>query len=253
MEILRAQEKGVITKTITRQKITVPSVDGKLLENKTGYIILSMFGEKTEEEFLKKFLELKGSGATSYIIDLRDNGGGYLETAVNILSQFIEKGKVVVTTKENNPFMNQSYFSQGDKNANFPIIVLINGNSASASEITAGALKDYNLAILMGEKSYGKGSVQQPFSLSDGSEMKITVAKWYTPLDHGIDKIGISPDIEVKLLKEDYEKGYDRQLEEAKKVMELYKKDGREKAVSQYLEKQKQEALKTLSASGATK
>ena len=247
LEILRSGEKGTITKTITRGKITVPSVDGKLLDNKVGYIALTMFGEKTEEEFLKKYIELKKQGANSLIIDLRDNGGGYLETAVGILSQFVEKGKILVTTKENNAYMNQSYFSHGDKDANFPIVILVNGNSASASEITAGALKDYKLAILVGEKTYGKGSVQQPFQLSNGSEMKITVAKWFTPLDHGIDKIGITPDIEVSFKKEDYEKAYDRQLEEAKKIIELYKKDGHDKTIEEYTEAQKKDVISSLS------
>jgi carboxyl-terminal processing protease len=100
--------------------------------------------------------------------------------------------------------------------------VLINWNSASASEITAGALKDYNLAILVWEKSYGKWSVQEPFVLSDWSEIKITVAKWYTPLDHLIDWIWINPDIEVIYKKEDYEKKYDRQLEEAKNILSKF-------------------------------
>jgi carboxyl-terminal processing protease len=133
-----------------------------------------------------------------------------------------------VTTKEKNPFLNRSYFSAGStlqKNKKIPIVILINGNSASASEITAGALKDYKLAILVGENSYGKGSVQEPFTLSDGSEIKVTVAKWYTPLDHGIDGIGIKPD------KEDYEKKYDRQLEEGKKTLEQYISEGYEKTI----------------------
>ena len=115
-------------------------------------------------------------------------------------------------------------------------MVLINENSASASEITAGALKDYNLAILVGQKSYGKGSVQQPFHLSDGSEMKITIAKWYTPKDYGIDGIGIKPDIEVKFEKEDYEKKYDRQLEEAKNILGSFIQTGdKQKTVDEYM------------------
>jgi len=158
-----------------------------------------------------------------------------LETAVSILSNFIEKDKILVTTKEKNSFLNKSYFSYGNERKNTPIIVLINENSASASEIVAGALKDYSLAILIGKKSYGKGSVQQPFELSDGSEIKITVAKWYTPKDYGIDKIGITPDIEVDFEKEDYENKYDRQLEEAKKILsEFILKKDREKTIEEY-------------------
>lgn len=222
---------------MTRKKIDIPSVEGKIIEGTSiGYITLSIFGEKTADDFYKTLTDLEDQKIKGLIIDLRDNGGGYLETAVSILSNFVEKDKVLVTTKEKNPFLNRSYFSYGNTNKPLPIVILINENSASASEITAGALKDYNLAILVGQKSYGKGSVQQPFDLSDGSEMKVTVAKWYTPKDYGIDKVGIKPDIEVKFLSEDYEKKYDRQLEESKKVLLQFIKTGdKQKTVDEYL------------------
>jgi len=237
LEILRPGEKEIITKIVTRKKIDIPSTDGKIIEGTNiGYIALSIFGEKTADDFDKVLTDLENKKITGLIIDLRDNGGGYLETAVSILSNFIEKDRVLVTTKEKNPFLNKSYFSYGNTRKPLPIIVLINENSASASEITAGALKDYNLAILVGQKSYGKGSVQQPFNLSDGSEIKITVAKWYTPKDYGIDKVGIKPDIEVKFEKEDYENKYDRQLEEAKKVLsDFIKLWNKQKAIDLYL------------------
>lgn len=245
LEIIRPGEKEIITKIVTRKKIDIPSVDGKIIEGTNiGYITLSIFGEKTADDFYKTLTDLETKKAKGLIIDLRDNGGGYLETAVSILSNFVEKDKVLVTTKEKNPFLNRSYFSYGNINKSLPIVVLINENSASASEITAGALKDYNLAILVGQKSYGKGSVQQPFNLSDGSEMKVTVAKWYTPKDYGIDKVGIKPDIEVKFSSEDYEKKYDRQLEESKKVLLQFIKMGdKQKTVDIYL-KERESLLK---------
>lgn len=247
LEIIREGQKEILTKVVTRRKIDVPSVDGKVVEGTSiGYIALSIFGEKTAEDFEKTLMDLESKEITGLIIDLRDNGGGYLETAVSILSNFVEKDKVLVTTKEKNPFLNRSYFSYGNTGKTLPIVVLLNENSASASEITAGALKDYNLAIIVGQKSYGKGSVQQPFTLSDGSEMKITVAKWYTPKDFGIDKIGINPDIEVKFLEEDYEKKYDRQLEEAKKVLAEFIKTGdKEKVIEEYKKKQKTQETAT--------
>ncbi|MFA6090223.1 MAG: S41 family peptidase [Candidatus Gracilibacteria bacterium] len=237
LEIIRVGQTENLTKIVTRRKIDIPSVDGKIIEGTNiGYISLSIFGEKTADNFYNTLTDLENKKATGFIIDLRDNGGGYLETAVSILSNFIEKDKILVTTKEKNPFFNKSYFSYGNTGKALPIVVLINENSASASEITAGALKDYNLAILVGQKTYGKGSVQQPFHLSDGSEMKITVAKWYTPKDYGIDGIGIKPDIEVKFEKEDYEKKYDRQMEEAKKVLENFVQTGdKEKTIDSYL------------------
>ncbi|EKE29125.1 MAG: hypothetical protein ACD_2C00221G0007 [uncultured bacterium (gcode 4)] len=219
LEILRAWEKEIIVKEVTRRKINIPSVDSKVLDNDVGYIMLSIFWEKTWDEFRQSLKDLQSKNIKWLIIDLRDNWGGYLETAVSILSNFIEKDKVLVVTKEKNPLNNRSYFSYGNDNKKIPIVVLINWNSASASEITAWALKDYNLSILIWEKSYGKWSVQEPFVLSDWSEMKVTVAKWYTPLDHLIDWIWIEPDFEVSYEKEDYEKKYDRQLEESKKIM----------------------------------
>lgn len=237
LEIIRPGQKEIITKVITRRKIDIPSVDGKIIEGTNiGYIALSIFGEKTADDFSKTLTDLENQNVMGFIIDLRDNGGGYLETAVSILSNFVEKDKILVTTKEKNPFLNKSYFSYGNMRKSLPIVILINENSASASEITAWALKDYNLAILVWQKSYGKGSVQQPFNLSDGSEIKVTVAKWYTPKDNGIDKVGINPDVEVKFLTEDYEKKYDRQLEEAKKILLRFITVGdKQKTIDEYI------------------
>lgn len=247
LEIIRPGQKELITKVVTRKQIDIPSVDGKIIEGTSiGYIALSIFGEKTADDFSRTLTDLQNKKATGIIIDLRDNGGWYLETAVSILSNFVEKDKILVTTKQKNPFFNRSYFSYGNNGKVLPMVVLINENSASASEITAWALKDYNLAILVGQKSYGKGSVQQPFNLSDGSEMKITVAKWYTPKDNIIDKIGINPDIEVKFASDDFQNKYDRQLEEAKKVLtELIKTGDKQKTIDEYI-KNRDAALKKL-------
>lgn len=256
LEILRAGEGHPITKQVTRRKISVPSVEGKMIEGtKIAHITLSVFGEKTAFEFLKAYSDLKKEGAQALILDLRDNGGGLLETAVNILSNFVPRDKLLVTTKENNAFMNRSYFSSGPGDVNIPIVLLVNENTASASEITAGALKDYEKAIIVGTKTYGKGSVQQPFVLSDGSELKITVAKWYTPLDHGIDKVGIDPDVAVNFEKEDYDKHYDRQLEEAKTVAEKLMKSNRASVLAEYskrAETAREEEKKAETATGKT-
>lgn len=123
---------------------------------KIAHVTLSMYGEKTAMEFLKIYAELRSQGAEALILDLRDNGGGLLETAVNVLSNFIEKDKVLVTTKERNPFLNRSYFSYGPGDISVPVVVLVNENTASASEITAGALKDYGKAVIVGVNTYGK-------------------------------------------------------------------------------------------------
>lgn len=157
LEILRVGEGVPITKTVVRRKITVPSIDGKMIEEtKTAYVIMTVYGEKTGFEFAQTYAKLKEEGADSLILDLRDNGGGLLETAVNVLSNFVERDKVLVTTKENDPFRNRSYFSYGPGDISVPVVVLVNENSASASEITAGALKDYGKAVIVGMKTYGK-------------------------------------------------------------------------------------------------
>lgn len=244
LEIIRPWEKENLIKEVTRRQINIPSVDYKMLDDKTWYIILSIFWEKSWEEFKKALDELYSKNMKWLIIDLRDDGGWLLETAVSILSNFIEEKKLLVTTKEKNPKNNMAYFSRGNTYKDIPLIVLINWNSASASEITAWALKEYNLAILVWEKSYWKWSVQQPFNLSDWSEMKITVAKWFTPLDNLIDWVWIKPDFEVQFKKEDFDNKYDRQLEESKKILnKSIELNGDIKATKEFFNKQKQEEL----------
>ncbi len=233
LKIIRSWESDFLIKEIQRDKIKIPSVDTlDMKDEEIGYITLNMFWENTSREFLE-ILESFNNDTTKWIIiDLRDNGGWYLNSAVEILSNFIENNKPLVTTKYKDSILNNTYYSEnGGKIFDKKIVVLINENSASASEITAGALKDYNKAILVGEKSYGKWSVQQPFDLSDGSMLKLTIAKWYTPKDYSIDHNGIEPDIKVSFRKEDYtpEPGkeedfipYDRQLETAKEVLKKF-------------------------------
>lgn len=237
LKIIRSWESDFLIKEIQRDKIKIPSVDTlDMKDEEIGYITLNMFWENTSREFLEMLQSFNNDTVKGIIIDLRDNGGGYLNSAVEILSYFIENGKPLVTTKYKDSILNNSYYSENSGTIfDKKIVVLINENSASASEITAWALKDYNKAILVGEKSYGKGSVQQPFNLSDGSMVKLTIAKWYTPKDYSIDHNGIEPDIKVSFRKEDYtpEPGkeedfvpYDRQLETAKEVLKKFIKLG---------------------------
>ncbi len=231
--IFRAWEKELIKKEVTREKITIPSVDSKILEKSNiWYISLNIFGENTVSEFNIALEDLKSKNVNWIIIDLRDNWGWFLQSAVDILSNFTTKWKLLVTTKYKNSLMNNYYYSDNIWDiVKIPLVVLVNENTASASEITAWALRDYNLAIITGKKSYGKWSVQEPFDLWDGSMLKLTIAKWYTPKDKNIDKEWIKPDIEIDFKKEDYipklweEKDfvpYDRQLEESKKILEAF-------------------------------
>lgn len=224
LTIIRPGVDKVLEISVVRAKIHIPSVETEFFEEENiGYISLNMYGETTALEFSKALDDVKQSWVTGLIIDLRDNWGWYLQSAVEILSEFIPEWETLVKTRYRDSYFDQSYFSINDGDIyDKHIVVLMNGNSASASEITAWALKDYNKAILIWEKTYGKWSVQQPFNFDDGSLLKLTVAKWFTPKWKNIDDEWIDPDIEISFTEEDYENSYDRQLEEAKKILKTY-------------------------------
>jgi len=224
LTILRVGEESVLEINVVRDKIHIPSVEQEIFEEENiGYISLNMFWDSSSKEFIDALNTIKVSNVDGLILDVRDNGGWYLQSAVEILSEFIEEWEVLVKTKYRNDFLNNSYYSLASGEIfDKKIVVLINGNSASASEITAWALREYNKAIVVGEQSYGKWSVQQPFEMQDGSLLKLTVAKWFTPKWRNIEEDGVEPDIEIQYLEEDYENLYDRQLEEAKKILKIF-------------------------------
>lgn len=218
--IQNGEEKTI---PVIRGAVNIPSVDGKMIEGiPLWHIQINTFGEKTPLEFINKITELKEQGAKGLILDFRFNGGGYLDSAVTMLSAFLPQNTPVVKVKENNPIHNKTLYTNvfSRPDAHIPLIILVNEFSASASEIVAGALQDYDRALIIGEKTYGKGSVQEMFPLWDGSMMKITVARWYTPEERNIDEEWINPDLRVTLKDEDYEQKFDRQLETAKKVLQ---------------------------------
>lgn len=196
IEILRNQE--VKTFEITRRKVVTNPVEGKKLENNIGYIQITSFDQETSDGFKTKFEELKNQGITSLIIDLRNNGGGLVEEALNIADYIVPKGKELLITvdKEKEEKVSKA---EEDVLIDMPIVVLVNGNSASASEILAGALKDLNEATIVGTTTYGKGVIQQLLTLRDGSGLKITVEEYYTPNRNKIHEVGIEPDITVEL------------------------------------------------------
>lgn len=224
LTIIRSSLDKVLEVSVVRQKIHIPSVEQEYFEDENiAYIAINMFGEQTSSEFIKALEEVKKSQVQGLVIDVRDNGGWYLQSAVQILSEFIPEKQTLVKTRYRDSFFDQNYFSVNDGDLfEKKIVVLINGNSASASEITAGVLREYDKAILLWEKTYGKGSVQQPFDMSDWWLLKLTVAKWFTPEGKNIDEEWIEPDIEVLFLEEDYENSYDRQLEEAKNLLQIF-------------------------------
>jgi len=227
LKILRTGENEIMTKNIIRKKIRVPSVEYTTFEEKEHEnivnISLNTFWDDTTKEFnqaLKTAWE--NENVEGIIIDLRDNGGGYLDSVSEILGNFIERNKKVVVVKfKGEPDRN---FVSKNRGGIFEkkIVLLVNENSASASEIMAGALQDYHKAILVGKKTYGKWSVQQTMPFRDGSMLKITNGKWFTPNHNAIDGEGITPDVEISFEKEDIEKRYDRQLEEAKNILQTY-------------------------------
>lgn len=196
LEILRENE--TFSKEITRELIRVIQVEEKMLENNIGYIRLQTFDKESSNDFKEKCQKLIADGAKSLIIDLRNNTGGVLTEALDISEMFLDKDvKMLIThNKENGE---KIYKSTTKKEINVPIVVLINDYSASASEILVAALKDNDRATLIGTKTYGKGVLQEVLTLSNGSSLKITAEEFLRPNGEKIHKVGIEPDIEVKL------------------------------------------------------
>lgn len=216
LTVERAGSDSSLDITIERAIIETPSAHWRILEEDptVGYIQLTAFTERSNRELDQAFEELIDQGAQSFILDLRNNGGGLLDAAVDVTSQFIREG-VVVREDRKNEGERVYDVSGGGKALDQSLVVLTNGGTASASEIVAGALQDYDRATLIGEKTFGKGSVQLIYELSDDSRLHVTVAKWFTPNGNAIDGIGLQPDIEVPVTEEDRNQGRDPQLERA--------------------------------------
>ncbi len=203
---------------IIRGKIELKSVTWKFKEvegKKIAIIKIARFGEDTKALFDKAVNEILTKSADGIVLDLRNNPGGFLRTSVEIASNWISLGTVVVR-EERNSGEPTEYKSLGNSRlVGIKTVVLINGGSASASEILTGALQDYGIATIIGEKSFGKGSVQELVDLKDGSAVKVTIARWLTPNGRNINKDGLKPDIEVKLTEEDMKENRDPQLDKA--------------------------------------
>lgn len=205
--------------TITRDVIDVPSLEWEIIDDDIAYIELYHFTEIANTDFNKASVDILQSQATKIILDLRNNPGGYLEVAQNIAGWFLDKGDVVVI-EDFGQGSQQEHKSQGNARfKEYPIVVLINSGSASGAEILAGALRDNREVQLIGEKSFGKGSVQQLEKLSTGSSLKITIARWLTPSGHLIADHGLEPDIGVELTEEDFDQGLDPQLDKALEII----------------------------------
>jgi carboxyl-terminal processing protease len=212
LTLARAGASAPINLTITRANLTIPSVTWSMKGSNIGYINITTFGTDTSSLIAQAATSLKSQGATKIILDLRNNGGGYLTAGVNVASEFLPQGKLIVEQRRGTKVTDKEVATGDDTLVGMPTIVLINGGSASASEIVSGALHDNGVAKLLGEQSFGKGSVQQITSLPGGAELKVTIAHWYTPDGVNINKKGLTPDIKVALTTADYNASQDPQL-----------------------------------------
>ena len=203
--VRRRGEKKAITFNLTREIIKIQSVKADLLEKDIGYIRLTSFNENSSQQIEDKINELeKNQKINSYILDLRNNPGGLLSQAITISDFFLDNGEIV-STKSRQPSENRKWFAKkGDLTKGKTLIVLINYGSASASEIVAGALKDHKRAVILGENSFGKGSVQSIIPLKNKGAIRLTVAKYYLPSGKSISEVGVSPDIEINEKNEDF-------------------------------------------------
>ena len=220
LEILRNDE--TIELEITREHIKINHVESKILNN-IGYIEFNSFDDGCSDEFKEKVEELKSKNITSLIIDIRNNGGGLVDEAIKIADYIVEKDATLLITKDKTG-EEEITKAEIDPIIDVPIVVLTNGSSASASEILAGALKDNGKATIVGEKTYGKGVIQQLLTLTDGSGLKITTSEYYTPNRNKINEVGITPDVEVKLDEEiedelTVEESKDNQLQKAIEIL----------------------------------
>ena len=200
LTVRRKNVKKSLTFNIKRQIIEVKSVESEILGNKKniGYIRLKSFNENSDKQFIQKIKNYEKQKLIGYIIDLRNNPGGLLNQAISITDFFLEKGEIV-STKGRGISETRKYFARaGDGIKGKPLIVLINNGSASASEIFAGALKDHKRAVILGENSYGKGSVQSIIPLRNGGGIRLTISKYYLPSGESISEVGVSPDIIVE-------------------------------------------------------
>ena len=221
MVIFRPSTGETLEFDVERRHVVLPSIEGEMLEDGIGYIQITEFQDQTDEQFAQMVNQLKSQGAKGLIIDVRANPGGLLSSVVNLLDQILPKGLLVYVQDK---YGNRDDYTSDALCINMPIVVLTDENSASASEIFAGALKDYDYATLVGKTTFGKGIVQNIIRLSNGDAMKITTAKYFTPKGNDIHKIGVVPHVEVDYEysgpeNENYDKQYDSQFLKAVEIM----------------------------------
>lgn len=212
LTIYREGESDYVEMDVVRKQIESPTVNYEMLENHIGYIQITEFDDVTVNQFDEAMQEIQKADAAGLILDLRSNPGGSLSAVVDISRQLLPEGLIVYT--ENRAGERVEYSCDGDHEIRIPLVVLVNGNSASASEILAGAIKDYEKGVLVGTTTFGKGIVQRILPLTDGTAIKLTVSAYYTPKGNNIHNIGIEPDIVCEFDGDAYyDEGFDNQLE----------------------------------------
>lgn len=217
LTVLRGEDAEEITVTATRDTVEAQTVKYEMLEGQTGYLSVSEFDSVTYAQYEEALNELTDQGMTGLIVDLRNNPGGNLNTVCEMLDLVLPKGTIVYT--EDKGGKRETATSDDEHQINVPMVVLVNGNSASASEIYAGAIQDYGIGKIVGTQTYGKGVVQQIFDLGDGTSVKLTIAEYFTPNGRNIDGEGITPDVEVEYEADENNPEADNQLEKALEVM----------------------------------
>ena len=217
LRLRRSNRAEPLVVSVVRERIETPSVEWRVLDKDEhiGYVRISLFGQRTSQELEAGLVELASQGVDKLVLDLRGNGGGLVDAAVDIVSQFIKDGQVLREVKRGG--QERFYPTKGVKGPAqvWELALLVDGGTASASEIVAGSLRDQKRAVLIGEKTYGKGSVQEVHELADGSSLHVTVARWLTPNRTQIDKTGLEPDVVVNISEDDRDAGRDPQLARA--------------------------------------
>ena len=219
LTIMREGLDEPIEITVVRAKIEIEVVESRLLDDNIGYLSLSEFSSGASRKLLAAIEELRAQGADKFILDLRNNPGGLLTESVAVSSLFLDDE--IVLREQRKGFDQEQTYQATRINAvpDAPLVVLVNRGSASASEIVAGALKDHSRATIVGEQTFGKGTVQLPYTLSDGSELRVTIAEWFTPDGNAINEVGIIPNIVVERTQADFFDNLDPQLDRAVELL----------------------------------
>jgi carboxyl-terminal processing protease len=213
--IQHEDESDPVEMQIVRDEITEPSVDYESLPDNIGYIQITQFASSTVSDFQTALTDMIGNGSKGLILDLRGNPGGFLDVVADIADEFLDSGIILYVANDNLEIFEEYTAESGGIATDMALAVLVDGGSASASEVLAGALQDHGRAAIIGTQTFGKGSVNQPRELRDGSALYLTTARWLTPDKHLIEGIGITPDYEVEFSEEDWDNGIDNQLDYA--------------------------------------